>query len=108
MDLVTAEIQIGGDLRNVMIRGVTRPVTVPEIEVLRLVHGEDSVTVGKGCGHVKRTAKEEKKRLADRYGAKLVDQVYPGINGNGMDVGKEPAPKKPAASKATDKKEALV
>lgn len=110
MNLVTAEILIGGDLRNTVVRGEHNPITVPEIEVLRAVHGgEETVKVGEPCGTVKRSAKQEKIRLVTRYGKKIVDAIYPGINGNGMDVGETPkaAPaEKPKA--AGNKKPALT
>jgi len=107
MDLVTAEILIGGDLRNTVFKNSTNPITVPEIEILKAVHGEDSVKVGKECGHVKRTAKAEKARLAERYGMKVVDHVYPGVNGNGIDTGTDPAPKK-KTPKPKPKQESLI
>ena len=98
MELTTAEIRIGGDLRNTVVRDVTRPITVPEIEVLKMVHGEGAILPGKVCGTVDRGPKAEKKRLVEIYGLKVVDQIYPGINGNGMDMGEKPAPKKKAAA----------
>ncbi len=105
MDLVTAEIMIGGDLRNTVVKGAHNPITVPEIEVLKMVHGENAIKVGDVCGYVKRKARAEKTRLVLIYGKKILEAVYPGVNGNGIDTGTDPeavvedVPKKASSSR---------
>jgi hypothetical protein len=42
-------------------------VTAAEIEVLRMVHGDDAVVEIKPAGDVKRSDNEERQRIYDRY-----------------------------------------
>ena len=102
MDLVKAEVMIGGDIRNTVVRGAMNPVTYPEVEVLRAVHGEASVEVIEVVGDVKRTPREEKARLVERYGTAVTETVYPGVTAKGMEEKAPrgiPRPKKKAAPK---------
>ena len=80
MHFCTAQIQLAGDLRNVVHREKDRPISWPEAEVLRFIHGEDAVLNVKPFVSVKQTAKEEKERLAIIYGYSVLEDVYPGKN----------------------------
>lgn len=78
MDYVTAKIALGGDIGNVCYRGADNPVSWPEVAVLQLVHGEESVY---DCEFVRAepsSAQAEKTRLALIYGEEPVNLVYPG------------------------------
>ena len=78
MDTVSAEIRIGGDIKNTVIKQGRTAITVPEIAVLIAIHGENAVTVFNKEGTVKRTNSEERTRLREKYNGKVVDSLYPG------------------------------
>jgi hypothetical protein len=80
--LLSADIALGGDITNVVARGPFNPITYPELIILRLVHGGAQwITHVYDCGHVEREDSEERGRLIDLYGAKLVNEVaFPGQN----------------------------
>jgi hypothetical protein len=73
-------VRIGGDIRTVMPRGEFNPVSWPEIDVLRTLHGDEAVTDVKPIAKVQQTAKAEKLRLTHIYGAATVEDVFPGKN----------------------------
>jgi hypothetical protein len=68
MHFCTAAVAIGGDTRNTMIRGEFSPVSWPEIEILRIVHGDQSITDVSPFVRVPQSPREERARLADIYG----------------------------------------
>jgi len=80
MHFVTAMVRLGGDLLNVVPRGEFNPVSWPEIEVLRHIHGGDSIVDVKAFVKVTQSAKDEKERLRRIYGAATVEEVFPGRN----------------------------
>lgn len=51
-------------------------ITEKEVIVLRKVHGADAVNGIKNAGEVKRTNDQEYQRLADFYGAQLVQEIF--------------------------------
>ncbi len=53
-------------------------VTPAEIVLLKHVHGEDSVTHVEFTREGKRDQREERKRLAELFGAKIFAKVFPG------------------------------
>ena len=58
-------------------------VSGPEIEVLRMLHGQGSVRDIKPFDEAETpstTTKREKARLAKHYDPKVVEQVFPGMN----------------------------
>jgi hypothetical protein len=78
MDYVTAKINLGGDVGNVMCRGPDRPVSWPEVTVLQFLHGEDAVY---DCDFVRTdpsTSQNEKRRLLGIYGAEVINTLFPG------------------------------
>jgi len=79
MHFCKCDVKIAGDLRNVVPRAEFNPVSWPEVEVLRAIHGDDAVENVVPFVDVKQTAKEEKERLRHLYGP-VVDEVYPGKN----------------------------
>ena len=80
MHFVTCMVRLGGDLLNVVPRGEFNPVSWPEVDVLRTLHGEDSVTDVKAFVKVSQTAKAEKERLRAIYGAMVIEDIFPGKN----------------------------
>lgn len=77
--LLTALVALGGDKNNVVYRGDDDPITLPEMYILRAVHGgEDMVTNAVEIGETEeRPHSVEKNRLRERYGAP-VDAIFPG------------------------------
>lgn len=69
-----------GDMRNTVVRTPFNPVSLPEVEVLRFLHGSDSILDVKPFASVEQTAKEEKARLQRIYGADVLEEVFPGRN----------------------------
>ena len=66
---------------NVVARGASSPVTYPEMLLLRLIHGGSQwVTNIYDVGHVERDDAQERGRLVDLYGAKLVEGAFPGLS----------------------------
>lgn len=80
MHFCTAEIRLSGDMRNTVARGLHNPVSWPEIEVLRALHGHDAVLNPKPFIHVNQTAKGEKERLRLIYGNAVIEDIFPGRN----------------------------
>lgn len=90
MQIVTCNVHIGGD-RNYVVPKTG--VTVAEVEILRVLHGEDAVTDIMPTKQDSRKHKDELDRLRQRYKRKLpgpdtkgtkniVDVVYPGPRPN--------------------------
>jgi hypothetical protein len=78
MDWVECEVMIGGDIRMIAYRGSTEPLSIPEIAVIRELHGEDSVRKMKYVKTTETTPSEEKNRLLGRYSAGVVNTAFPG------------------------------
>jgi len=78
MHLCTCEIAVGGDIRNTVIRSEFEPVSYPEIEILKFIHGAGAVTDVAVCGEIDRDPGEEKAMLLQKYPAKAVETLYPG------------------------------
>jgi len=78
MDWVECEVMIGGDARMVHYKGQSDPVSIPEVAVLREIHGEESVRNLKYVKTTETSAGEEKLRLLTRYSAAPVNTAFPG------------------------------
>jgi hypothetical protein len=69
MQLFSAKIRLGGSLLNEVSK---IHLTVPEVLILRLIHGEESVIDLAECGKKRDLDEEdERRRLKDTYGAAL-------------------------------------
>lgn len=79
MHYCTANIKLAGEHHTVVARDTFNPVSWPEIEIIRGIHGNDSVIDVKPFVSVNVTPKEEKDRLRAIYGP-LVEDVFPGRN----------------------------
>jgi hypothetical protein len=80
MDFCTAKISLGGDDRNIMTRDRFNPVSWPEIEIIRLMHGEQSVSEVSPFVRVNQAPRAERERLALIYGEAPLMQCWGGKN----------------------------
>jgi hypothetical protein len=80
MHFCKANIAIGGDIRNIMNRSEYSPLSWPEIEVLREIHGAESINDVVPFVDVKQTAKAERERLAMMYGEAPLQARWGGKN----------------------------
>lgn len=80
MHFCTANVAIGGDTRNIMIRSEFSPVSWPEIDILRLVHGNDAVTEVQPFVSVKQAARDERERLSYIYNDGPCSECWGGRN----------------------------
>lgn len=101
MHLVTCKIALGGDQGQIVWRQSDNPVSWPEVGVIQMAHGEDSVTDVEVVGEIEATRSGEKQRLVEIYGRELLELVYPGrapaLEMEVPGVTKIPKPKKQAA-----------
>jgi hypothetical protein len=82
MHFCTALVAIANDDQQVVARGFYDPISWPEVEVLRQIHGDQSVREVKPFVFVEQTAKAEKERLGLIYGGIVSDKVYTGRTPN--------------------------
>lgn len=101
MDYVTAKISLGGDPGSVMYRGPDRPLSWPEVAILQLMHGDESVYDCEFVETQPSSAVAEKMRLISIYGIEPVELVYPGRR-PAMD-GKFPGDRTPEAQRKPKK-----
>jgi len=78
MHFCKANIALGGDDRNVVIRTEHNPVSWPEIEILRLLHGGQSITEVQPFAKVHQSARAERDRLARMYGDEVCATAWGG------------------------------
>ena len=78
MDWVECEVLIGGDARMIHYISSYGPVSVPEVAVLREIHGEESVRNMKFVKTTESSPGEEKLRLLSKYSAGVVNTAFPG------------------------------
>lgn len=77
--LIGCEINLNGDRDNTVVRDQFDPITFPELLVLQALHGgPDHVHSAVAVGHVERDINAERERLALKYGAGLVSNLFPG------------------------------
>jgi hypothetical protein len=79
MHLCSCEVAIAGDTRNTVLKQGVDAVTFPETQVLRVVHGTESVQNIKVIGSVESDPAAEKARLLSLYPPEAVEYVYPGF-----------------------------
>ena len=80
MHFCTAHIAIGGDPRNIMYRDEFAPVSWPEVDVLREIHGGEAVTDVRPFVDVPQGARQERNRLAMKYGDEVLATRWGGKN----------------------------
>lgn len=81
MQRVVANIAIAGDIKNVVYRGADRPLTLPELDILRFIHGEGSVTDVAVLDTVEVNIAEHYETLCGRYKTGNVQTVFPFVAG---------------------------
>lgn len=79
MHLCSCLISLAGDDRNQVFKSEENAVSLPEIQVLRQIHGADAVSEIKVIGDTDTDPAREKARLSAIYGSTVVDQLYPGF-----------------------------
>lgn len=80
--LLSAHINLAGDRGNTVVKGSSNPITLPELFVLRTLHGgNENVHTLVEVGEVERSAAEEYERLEHLYGAPVVNAIFPGAVG---------------------------
>ena len=82
LDFCTCMIAIGGDVRQIVYRGESNPVSVPEIDILLALHGESSVNNIEYCRTEPSTPGDEKNRLLAKYSPSVVNAIFPGRTPN--------------------------
>jgi hypothetical protein len=80
MHFCKASIAIGGDSRNIMTRDEFNPVSWPEFDILRLLHGDDAVADVVPFVRVSQTGRDERARLALIYGEGPLQMCWGGRN----------------------------
>ena len=80
MHFVTCKVRLAGDMRMEVVRDAFNPVSYPEVEVLRFLHGDDAVLDVKAIASVEQSPRDEKERLSLKYGTVNVEAVFPGKN----------------------------
>lgn len=80
MHFCTCKVAIAGDLRQIVERTPFNPVSWPEVEILRSLHGDGSVTDVSVIAEFPQTAKDEKERLRLKYGNAILEDIFPGRN----------------------------
>jgi hypothetical protein len=76
MHFCTANVAIGGDLRNVMTRDYYSPLSWPEIELLNTIHGSGAIQDVVPFVAVNQQARTERARLENIYGVEAVVETW--------------------------------
>lgn len=75
---LAAFVALGGDNNNTVARGVDNPLTLPEVMILRVLHGGEAKVHGVVVvGEVERSDQDERQRLTMKYGNAQVNHVFP-------------------------------
>jgi hypothetical protein len=86
MHFCTAYVQIGGDRDNTVYRDAFNPVSWPEVEVIRQLHGDESVHTVTPFVWVPQAPREERVRLVLKYGRENVEAAFGQGRGDKIDV----------------------
>jgi hypothetical protein len=82
MHFCTAYVRIAGDRDQTVFRDHYSPISWPEVELLRSIHGDESVHEVKPFVRIDQSPRAERERLVLRYGKEPVDACFPGRGGN--------------------------
>lgn len=98
MEYANVEIRLAGSLENTVIK----EVSVPEIPILKAIHGHDAVINIKKTREGVIDAREERDRLERQYTTAVIEKLFPGVLGKLpqtlVEIGEE-APVEPVAKK---------
>ena len=86
MHFVSCKVRLAGNMAMEVVRDAFNPVSYPEVEVLRYLHGDDAVLDVSVIGEAEQTAREEKERLSLIYGTGVVETVFPGRNPSALEL----------------------
>lgn len=86
MHFVSCKVRLAGNMGMEVVRDAFNPVSYPEVEVLRYIHGDDAVLDVKVIGEAEQSARDEKERLSLKYGTSVVETVYPGRNPSALEL----------------------
>ena len=86
MHFVSCKVRLAGNMGMEVVRDAFNPVSYPEVEVLRFIHGDDAVLDVKVIGEAEQSARDEKERLSLKYGTGVVETVYPGRNPSALEL----------------------
>lgn len=75
MEYAQIEVRLAGSLENTIIK----EVSVPEIPVLKAIHGHDAVVNVKKTRSDDVDQKEERDRLEKQYTPVVIDRLFPGV-----------------------------
>jgi hypothetical protein len=76
IQILSANVALAGDARNVVARGTDNPITFPEAVILQTVHGKSAVTDMVELRREDREPAKEHERLTRKYG-RVVTEVFP-------------------------------
>ena len=76
MHFCTAMVMVAGDKDQIVYRDEFNPISWPEVELLRSIHGDDAVFQVKPFVRVNQSPREERNRLVLRYGREYVDLAF--------------------------------
>lgn len=77
MDICTCMVTLAGDARTVVARGVTNPMSYPEVDIMRFIHGDRAVNDVKVIKTVQTTNANELASIRLKYGAQA-KEAFPG------------------------------
>lgn len=77
MHFCKAYISIGGDREQVYYADQYAPISWPEIQVIQFVHGSDAIDRIEPFVRVSQHPRDERERLANKYGEAKVSEVFP-------------------------------
>jgi hypothetical protein len=81
MHFCKAVIALGEDRNNTVHRTEYSPISWPEVEVIRAMHGDSAVVEIIPFVSVPQTAKAERQRLAEIYGPEVCAHIWGGRSG---------------------------
>ena len=86
MHFCTAMVMVAGDKDQIVYRDEFNPISWPEVELLRSIHGDDAVFEVKPFVRVVQSPREERTRLVLRYGREYVDLAFGQGRGNTIEM----------------------
>ena len=86
MHFCTAYVQTAGDRDQTVYRDAFNPISWPEVEVLRQLHGDESVHTVTPFAWVQQSPREERIRLVLKYGKEIVDTAFGQGRGDRIEV----------------------
>jgi hypothetical protein len=73
---------VAGDKDQTVYRDEFNPLSWPEVELVRTIHGDDAVLEVKPFVHINQTWRDERARLVLKYGREYVEACFPGRGAN--------------------------